>query len=89
MKTIIINLSIAICFSFFHCNEEKDKQSSIVVRPHPDVTVNFTKGFGGQVVFLSYVFSSTNGDELNFIAFTSDPSVATVKHRTGQYIRDY
>ena len=24
MKTIIINLSIAICFSFFHCNEEKD-----------------------------------------------------------------
>ena len=26
MKTIIITLLIAVCFSFFHCNEEKDER---------------------------------------------------------------
>ena len=29
MKTIIVTLLIAICFSFFHCNEEKDNQPPI------------------------------------------------------------
>ena len=32
------------------------------------------------------MFSSTNGDELNFIAFTSDPSVATVNIEQGNIL---
>ena len=53
-------------------------ENTIVVTPH-DLT--FTEGFGGQVVFLYRYFRSTNGDELNFIASISDPSVATVNIR--------
>ena len=39
MKTIIINLSIAICFSFFHCNEKKDERP---VDERPVFTENAT-----------------------------------------------
>ena len=43
MKNLFITLSITICFSFFHCNEEKDKQTPIQEVFTENATIHYDK----------------------------------------------
>ena len=76
MKKIIITLLITICFSFFHCNEEKDKQPPQMVNPLEDRTL--LTGFGTDMIDIQNVFNTPNNDIFTFNTYSSNDEVVSV-----------
>ena len=88
MKTIKITLSIAICFSLFHCNEEKNNLPPRIVNPLENRTLQ--AGFGMDTMDIQKVFNDPNGDKLFFNAKSSDDEVvsATIFQNSQLIIRE-
>ena len=88
MKTINITLSIAICFSLFHCNEEKNNLPPRIVNPLENRTLQ--AGFGMDTMDIQKVFNDPNDDKLFFNAKSSDDEVvsATIFQNSQLIIRE-
>ena len=88
MKTINITLSIAIFFSLFHCNEEKNNLPPRIVNPLENRTLQ--AGFGTDTMDIQKVFNDPNDDKLFFNATSSDDEVvsATIFQNSQLIIRE-
>ena len=88
MKTIKITLSIAIFFSLFHCNEEKNNLPPRIVNPLENRTLQ--AGFGMDTMDIQNVFNDPNDDKLFFNAKSSDDEVvsATIFQNSQLIIRE-
>ena len=85
MKTINITLSIAICFSLFHCNkEEKDNLPPQIINPLENKTLQ--AGFGTDTMDIQNVFNDPNDDKLSFIAHSSDDVIAVTIFQNNQLV---